>query len=145
MRWPCSCGVATGREHMIFRNPIMLVGLAAALVPLVLHFLNRARYRNVEWGAMMFLDGMEPRAYQGAQLKQWVLLGVRTGILAILAVALARPVFSVAGGAPADAGRTAAVILLDTSGSMSLNDNGRIRLDLGREAAFGLLSPGLKR
>jgi hypothetical protein len=130
---------------VVFRNPIMLVGLAAALVPLVLHFLNRARYRNVEWGAMMFLDGMEPRAYQGAQLKQWILLGVRTTILGLLAVALARPVFSVAGAPPADQGRTAAVILLDTSASTSLNDNGRIRLDLAREAAFGVLSPGLKR
>src|SRR5947208_9512107 len=74
-----------------------------------------------------------------------MLLGVRTAMLGVLAVALARPVFSVAGAPPAGQGRTAAVIVLDTSASTSLNDNGRIRLDLAREAAFGILSPGLKR
>src|SRR3954470_13268056 len=123
----------------------MLVGLAAALVPLVLHFLNRARYRNVEWGAMMFLDGMQPRVYHGARLKQWVLLAARAAILGLLAMAMARPVLSAGSTPPAAQGRTAAVILLDASGSMSLNDNGRVRLDLARETAFQILSPGLKR
>lgn len=131
---------------MTFRNPVMLVGLAAALVPLVLHFLNRARYRNVEWGAMMFLDAMEPRAYHSARLKQWLLLIGRATILGTLAAAMARPVLSAAAGTPpARQGRTAAVFLLDASGSMSLNDNGRVRLDVARETIFQLLSPGLKR
>ncbi len=130
---------------MTFRNPIMLVGLAAALVPLVLHLLNRARYRSVAWGAMMFLDGLEPRAYHGAKVKQWALLAARTALLGTLAVALARPVLPAGAAPPVRQGRTAAVILLDTSASMSLNDNGRVRLDLAREAVLQLLSPGMKR
>jgi hypothetical protein len=40
---------------MMFDHPIMLAGLGGAVIPLVLHLLGRARYRSVEWGAMMFL------------------------------------------------------------------------------------------
>ena len=60
-------------------------------------------------------------------------------------MALARPVFHARGLSPAQPGRTAAVILLDRSASMSLNDNGRVRLELAREAIFQLLSPGFRR
>src|SRR5437764_6351179 len=41
---------STTVEAMFF-NPLMLVGLGAAVLPLVLHLLSRARYRQVEWGA----------------------------------------------------------------------------------------------
>src|SRR2546423_5029139 len=130
---------------MTFLNPPMLVGLAAALVPLALHLLNRARYRNVEWAAMMFLVGVDARTLQSTRLKQWLLLALRSSILALLAVALARPVLYGRSAPPARPGRTAAVFVLDRSGSMSLNDNGRLRLDLAREAIFQLLSPGFHR
>src|SRR5690348_10799523 len=77
---------------MTFLNPPMLAGVAAALLPLVIHLLNRSRYRNVDWAAMMFLDAMEPRADHTAQLKQWGLLAMRCGALGLLAFALARPI-----------------------------------------------------
>jgi hypothetical protein len=128
-----------------FLNPIMLTGLTAALVPLVVHLLNRSRYRNVEWGAMMFLDDREPPRFRSARLKQWVLLALRSLTLAMLAISLARPVLHAGGLPPSQPGRTAAVILLDNSGSMSLNDNGRVRLDLARESIFQILSPGFRR
>jgi hypothetical protein len=130
---------------MAFLNPTMLVGLAAALVPIVLHLLNRARYRSVDWGAMMFLEEVAGRPFQSARLKQWGLLAVRSLIVALLAVSLARPVLLGGGPPPARPGRTAAVLLLDRSASMSLIDNGRPRLDLAREAIFQLLSPGFHR
>ncbi|CAA9440331.1 MAG: hypothetical protein AVDCRST_MAG64-4111, partial [uncultured Phycisphaerae bacterium] len=40
----------------MFANPYMLVGLSLAVLPVVIHLLSRARYRTVDWGAMMFLD-----------------------------------------------------------------------------------------
>jgi hypothetical protein len=138
--------LAIGKKIALsFLNPIMLAGLAAALVPLVVHLLNRSRYRNVEWGAMMFLDDRQPPRFRSARLKQWMLLILRSLTLALLAISLARPVLHAGGLPPARPGRTAAVILLDNSGSMSLNDNGRIRLDLAREAIFQILSPGFRR
>jgi hypothetical protein len=130
---------------MTFLNPTMLAGLGAALVPLILHLLNRSRYRNVDWGAMMFLRDQEFRRFHRTRLKQWALLALRSMILAVLAVALARPVIHARGLPPTQPGRTAAVILLDRSASMGMNDNGRMKLELAREAIFQLLSPGFKR
>ena len=130
---------------MVFQNPHILIGLAAMLLPLVLHFLNRARYRNVDWGAMMFLDGNDGQNTQSARLKQYGLLLLRSLMIGTLALALARPVVHLQGRPAMQPGRTAAVILLDRSASMSLNDNGRVRMDMAREAVFQLLSPGFRR
>ena len=70
----------------MFLNATMLAGIAGALVPLVLHLLSRSRYRTVEWGAMMFLDGGDARVMQSARIKQWLLLLMRMGLVAALAM-----------------------------------------------------------
>ena len=41
---------------MSFLNLFLLGGMAAFSVPLVIHLLNRSRYRTVDWGAMHLLD-----------------------------------------------------------------------------------------
>ena len=38
---------------------------------------GRARYRSVDWGAMMFIASDAPRWRDGAKLREWMLLGVR--------------------------------------------------------------------
>src|SRR5437763_1425193 len=53
----------------MFLNPTMLAGIGGASLPLVLHLLARARYRTVDWGAMMFLEARDPRAAASARLK----------------------------------------------------------------------------
>src|SRR5688572_11107804 len=83
---------AIGNRRLMFLNAVMLAGIGGAALPLVLHLLSRARYRSVDWGAMMFLQGADSRQRQSTQLKQWILLMVRMAIVALLAVALARPV-----------------------------------------------------
>src|SRR5207244_3479214 len=76
----------------MFLNPIMLAGIAGAAVPLVLHLLSRARCRTMDWGAMMFLEAGESRQHQSARVKQIVLLAMRMAMIALLSLALARPV-----------------------------------------------------
>ena len=78
----------------MFLNPLMLAGLGGAVLPLVLHFLNRARHQEVSWGAMMFLPGSDVRQRRSARLRQVILLALRMAIIAVLAVALARPVLA---------------------------------------------------
>jgi hypothetical protein len=125
----------------MFLNALMLAGIAGAAVPLVLHLLARARYRTVDWGAMMFLVDVNARQQQSARLKQIVLLLLRMAIVATLAVALARPVVSSTWGAIGDEGRTTAAIILDRSGSMAFDEGGgRTRLDLAKEAVLQVLS-----
>src|SRR3954468_12981161 len=77
----------------MFENAPMLAGLGGAAVPLVIHWLGRARYRTLDWGAMMFLAAPEaPRWRDAGKLREWTLLAVRMAAVGLLAIALARPV-----------------------------------------------------
>lgn len=130
---------------MTFLNVLMLMGVGAAVLPVVLHLLSRARYRDVDWGAMMFLEGADARQRQSMRLSQWLLMAVRVAVIALLAAALARPVVrrEWAGGAAAAAGqepRVTAAIVLDASASMAFDENSRTRFDLARAAALQVLS-----
>ncbi|HEY8668585.1 MAG TPA: BatA domain-containing protein, partial [Tepidisphaeraceae bacterium] len=124
----------------MFLNITMLAGIGGALVPLVLHLLSRARYRSVDWGAMMFLESAEMRQRQSTKLKQLLLLLLRMGMIGALAVALARPVVRGHWGGLAQEGRSTAVIIVDRSASMGFDENGRTRLDMAREAVLQILS-----
>jgi hypothetical protein len=123
----------------MFLHPLMLAGLGGAVIPLLLHLLSRARYRDVEWGAMMFLAGADLRQRQSARLSQGLLLLIRMAMVAVLAIALARPVLE-GGLGGGENGRVTAVILLDCSGSMSFDQNGRTRFDLAQRAAEQILA-----
>ncbi|HSV16616.1 MAG TPA: BatA domain-containing protein [Tepidisphaeraceae bacterium] len=124
----------------MFLNPLMLAGVGGAAVPVVLHLLSRARYRTVDWGAMMFLTGVDARQRRSTRLKQWSLLLVRSLIVAALALALARPAISSHNANLGGNGTATAVIILDDSASMACVENGRSRLDLARQAALQILS-----
>jgi hypothetical protein len=127
---------------MMFDHPIMLAGLGGAVIPLVLHLLGRARYRSVEWGAMMFLSESAPRLALRAGVKEGVLLAVRMAMVGLLAVALARPVIR-APDVPGE-GRVTAAIVLDRSASMAIEDNGVGRMQAARAAVVRILG-GLHR
>src|SRR5687767_3542316 len=128
----------------MFVNGLMLLGLAAAAVPLVLHLLSRARYRTVDWGAMMFLRGADARQRQSTRFNQFLLVAVRMAVIALLAVALAKPVVRGAWFGQAQQGTLTAAIVLDCSASMAFEENGRSRFELARGAARQVLA-GLKR
>jgi hypothetical protein len=68
----------------------MLLGLAAVALPVLAHLLSRRRYDVVQWGAMQFLDvGRKTR--RRIRLEQVLLLMLRMGMIAILALGFARP------------------------------------------------------
>ena len=91
---------------LTFSNTILLIGLAGAVVPLVLHLLSRARYQTIDWGAMIFLEGIEGRQQYGTRINQVLLLIARMAVVALLAIALAQPVLR-RWGEDADAGLAA--------------------------------------
>src|SRR5947209_193887 len=127
----------------MFVNAIMLVGLAAAVIPLVLHLFSRARRRDVDWGAMMFLQGSGTHQRRSSKLTQYLLLAVRMGIVALLAMALARPIIQGQMAKASPGGRVTAALLLDCSASMAFDENGRTRFQMGQAAARQVLR-GLK-
>lgn len=124
----------------MFLNTILLAGIAGAAVPLVLHLLNRARYRNVVWGAMMFLRATDTRRRFSTRLRQWIILAIRMAVVALLAVALARPVAAGHMGALGASPNVTAVILLDHSASMGYGRPGISRMDQAREAVRQIIA-----
>ena len=108
----------------------MLAGLAGAAIPVVIHLFNRTRTEVVDWGAMQFLE-LDRSACLKFQLSELLLLIGRMALLAVLALALARP-FWIAGMPQAQAANAPAaaeggligrerrdvVLVFDGSGSM---------------------------
>ena len=123
----------------MFLNTIMLAGVAGAALPLVVHMLSRARVRTVDWGAMMFLEEGKGTQEQAARLKQWTLLLIRMATVALIAIAMARPIASGSWAGPQ--GPLTAAIVVDASASMAQpTEGGRTRADAARDAVLRILS-----
>ena len=123
----------------MFLNAIMLAGIGAAVIPIVLHLLSRARYRTVEWGAMMFLGDTTAKLKNRSRLAQWLLLALRVAAIALLAIALARPVLHRTAGALGGRGLAVAIVI-DGSPSMLHPEQNATRFELARKAALAVLS-----
>lgn len=104
-----------------FLHPALAAGAALAAVPLVIHLLNRQRYRPTPWAAMRFVLAAHRRTRRRVQLENLLLLFLRMGAVALLALAVARP-FTSAGGALGvlTEQRREVVVLLDGSASTGL-------------------------
>jgi hypothetical protein len=102
---------------MSFLAPYMLWGTLAASIPIILHFFYRSRYRNVPWAAMKFLLSSIEQTSRRLRFQELLLLILRVCLLALLALALARPTFR-AEGRSGTGDAVDAVFLIDTSMSM---------------------------
>jgi hypothetical protein len=73
--------------------PAMLWALGAVSIPVIIHLLSRRRATVVDWGAMQFLE-LGRRAQRKFQLSELLLLAGRMALLALVALAAARPLLS---------------------------------------------------
>lgn len=121
---------------MTFLNPLLLFGTAAVAAPIVIHMLMNRRVHPVAWAAMRFLRTSVQRNRKRRNIEDILLLLLRCFLLALLALALARPALRGAGGAGGiGKGSETAVIALDNSYSMGRTDGGPTRFDQARQAA----------
>ena len=74
-----------------FANPALLWGTALASVPLLIHLLNRQRYKPMPWAAMRFVLAAYRRTRRRVELENLLLLLLRMAAVALLALAVARP------------------------------------------------------
>lgn len=126
---------------MTFLNPLLLLGLAAAAIPLIIHLFNFRRPRRVQFSSLAFLYELKKSTMQRVRVKQWLLLALRTLAIACLAIAFARPTMD---GALADlmgsTGRTSTALVLDHSTSMTLRDGSGAYLEQAKTIATELIS-----
>src|SRR5271165_4565584 len=99
-----------------FANPGLLAGLAAASIPILIHLLNRRKFRETPWAAMRFLLAAIRKNSRRIRIEQWILLAVRTLLVLLVVSAMARPFLESLGALPILAGRrTHHVLVLDGS------------------------------
>ena len=74
-------------------QPFAIAGAIAAAGPIVIHLLNRRRFRTISWGAMNFLRQAMQRNRRILQLRDLLLLLLRCLIVLCIGLALAQPFF----------------------------------------------------
>lgn len=127
---------------MKFLNPLLLAGLAAVLLPIIIHLINRKRAQRVQFPAMNFLLRSQQEMARKLKVKQWLLLLARISVFLLLPLAMAQP-YSLCGASATSAGGrlpASVVFIIDDSASMSYSDGRATYWD----AAVGIVEDELR-
>jgi len=119
---------------------LFLAGVGAIAIPIVIHLLNRRRFKTVSWAAMDFLLRAMRKNRRRIRFEQWLLLALRCLLLVLAGLALARPIGCHQSTVAAVAGQRSGlhVIVIDNSFSMAYQSdrpNARTHLDHAKNLA----------
>jgi len=121
-----------------FLHPWVLLGLAAAAIPVLLHLLEHRTPPEADFPAIRYLSEAERQSARRLRLRHVLLLVLRTALIALVVCAAAGPVAQGAGGAVHEP--TAMVLILDNSLSSGAVVDGRPVLDRLRVEARASLA-----
>jgi len=124
---------------MSFLFNSMLWGLGAVAVPIIIHLLNRRKFRTVTWAAMKFVKLSIDQNQRRMKLEDLILLLLRCAMLALLALALARPVMRDSDSTFIGQSGVTSVLVLDNSFSMGLGDGETTRFERAKAACTNIL------
>jgi hypothetical protein len=122
-----------------FLSPALLAGAALVVVPIVLHLIMRRKPVRREFPALRFLRQRAVANRRKLRLSHLFLLLLRVAALALLALALARPVLRGAGWLADREGPVAAAFVFDTAPRMLLREGNRTRLEQATAMAKALV------
>ncbi len=105
-------------QHFLHPSYVLPWGIALAAVPVIVHLINRLRYRRVRFAAMEFLLKSQQRNRRRLMIEQLILLLLRIAIVAGLLVLISRLVLDPSALWAFRGGKSHHVVLLDDSGSM---------------------------
>jgi hypothetical protein len=122
---------------------LALTGVALAVIPILIHLLNRRRYRTVSWAAMDLLSRAIQKNRRRTRFENWLLLLLRCLVLVFLGFALARPIGCDTQSSASLGGRTGLhVLVIDNSYSMSYlsgRPGGKTHLDQAKIVAGDII------
>src|SRR3977135_2248502 len=99
----------------LFLNPgFLFIAVALVASPIIIHLINRMRFKRIRWAAMEFLLKSQKRNRRRLIIEQLILLLLRILMVLLVALLVARWIY---GGNQSRAG-TAHVIILDDTLSM---------------------------
>jgi hypothetical protein len=124
---------------MSFVTPALLAGIALIAVPIALHLIMRREARQLTFPALRFVRERRRSNRRRMRLRHWLLLALRCAVLALAAMALARPVLR-----PADeensTGPPAVATVVDNSLRMQLVRGNRTLLEEATDQAARLIA-----
>ena len=121
----------------IFLNAGLVAGVALAAVPVILHLFMKQTPKHIIFPALRLIKERQKRSHKKLRVKNWLLLLARMALLALMALALARPRIEAQG--TSGEGPTATALIFDTSLSMGYTEKGKTRLSEAKERAAELL------
>jgi len=125
---------------MSFLNPILLyAGLACIAVPIIVHLLTRRRRKPIEWAAMRFLLEAYKKHRKRLTLEQLLLLAARCALVALIALALGKPILGAAGLLGTTGPRTLYLLLDNSLASSALDSTDTSALARHKQRAAKLL------
>ncbi|MEC8507491.1 MAG: BatA domain-containing protein, partial [Planctomycetota bacterium] len=119
----------------ILMHPEMLaLGALAISVPIIIHLLNRRRFKEVDWAAMEFLLDAEQKNKKRVRLEHLILLLLRCLTMLLIGTLIARPFLpSNLSTALFDTQQYERILLLDDSLSTQARSGNRKSFDLAKE------------
>ncbi len=124
---------------MAFLNPFFLFGLLAAGIPLVIHLWNRRRVVTIDFSSLIFITAAHRENARRFQLRQFLILLLRMAIIALIALALARPFLTLGLPVASVRAKTDVVVVLDNSYSMAYQDINGVRFDKAKTLATDII------
>lgn len=121
-------------------NPwVFLAGAALVSVPIIIHLLNRRKFKIVDWAAMDFLLEADKKNRRRVRLENLLLLLMRCLAVFLLGLLLARP-FDSSGLAARLTGaqKFERIVLVDDSLSMQSRIGNRAAMEIARERLVDL-------
>ena len=128
---------------MSFISPIFLLGLLGVSLPIIIHMVGRRRAPVYRFSAIEFILRSQKKVEARLRLEQLLLLLLRAAIIALIAMALAKPMLR-AGPVLAPDAPSCSVLIVDNSYSMGYYFKGETLLERDKEWArqfVGSLSP----
>src|ERR1700682_4587364 len=120
-------------------NPLFLIGLSAAAIPLLIHLSRSRRTKKMQFSTTRFFTDQFLRSYRMSRLKELLLLACRMALFALFALALSRPLILPSGQSALLAQSRSVVLVIDNSASMGYVEDGRSMLERATAAAKELI------
>ncbi len=117
----------------------LLGGMALAIVPLIIHLVMKQTPKRVIFPALQLIRQRHKRSTKRLKIKNWLLLAARMALVALMALALARPALNARVPLGDREVPTALSMVIDTSLSMGYTDRGKTRLAEAKELAMEVL------
>lgn len=119
-------------------SPLLLgLGALAVAIPIIIHLLNRRRFRTIEWAAMDFLLEADRKNRRRVQLENLLLLLLRCLAIFLLGLLLARPFSQLLRFQEAE--QFERIVLIDDSLSMQASFGNSDIMDKARTSVINLV------